>query len=120
VGNRAIDLLVETSGDSPAVRRLYIIELKDDSPRVEHEDQIGKYVRWAIDQYLSSENYEELVPVLVTTKPARATKSRPAWKPGQLGPFLRGPMDYSAKVAPLLHLLVDDSDPKKIHLTSTY
>jgi len=119
VGNRAIDLLLETSGDSPNSRCLYVIELKDDSPRVEHEQQIGKYIRWAIDQYLSSEIYEKLVPVLITTKHSRATKSRPAWRPGQPGPYLRGPTDYSAKVAPLLHLLVIDSDPRRIQLTST-
>lgn len=118
VGNRAIDLLIETSGDSPPSRWLYVIELKDDSPRDRHQHQIDKYIRWAIDHYLADDTYEQFVPILITTKNSPSIRSRPAWKPGQLGPYLRGPKDYSAKVAPLLHLLVHDSDSRKIELAS--
>lgn len=116
VGNRAIDLLIETSGDSPTSRKLYVIELKDDSPRSIHQQQIDKYIRWAIDHYLADEIYEQLVPILVTTRDSPAVRLRQTWKPGQCKPYLRGQTDYSAKVAPLLHLLVKDSDPQKIQL----
>jgi len=119
VGNRAIDLLIETTGDAPTSRQLYVIELKDDSPRDTHQHQIDKYIRWAIDHYLADTTYEQLVPILITTRNSRSIRSGPAWKPGQLGPYLRGQADYSAKVAPLLHLLVNDSDPGEIKLAST-
>lgn len=119
VGNRAIDLLIETAGDAPTSRHLYLIELKDDSPRDRHQRQVEKYIHWAIDHYLADETYERLVPILITTKNSTSIRSRPAWKPGQLGPFRRGEADYSAKVAPLLHFVVNDSDPGRIELAST-
>lgn len=119
VGNRAIDLLIETAGDAPGTRQLYVIELKDDSPRDVHQHQIEKYIRWAIDHYLADETYERLTPILITTKNSRSIRQRPPWKPRQLGSFCRGQVDYSAKVAPLLHLVVNDSRQGEIELAAT-
>ena len=109
VGSRRIDLLLEVSGSSNGSRRIIVVELKDDLPKPESENQLRKYVEWVLDHYLMDSRYESVEPILITTKKARAVGRNPAWTAGTVKPLFRGSFDHSSKVRPIRHLVVDNS-----------
>jgi hypothetical protein len=116
MGARKIDILMEVEGATPDSRRLLIIELKDDSPRIEHAAQLTKYVQWAIDHYLTTSRYDSIQPLLITTKRSKNPATSDLTFTEN---FVRGCQDFSSYIQPIKHFVTNDDRTGTPHFLET-